>query len=83
VTKALNLEQFLAVEPPIYWVKIDITSWTTIHDKIVAEWLKNNCNGWWFRDDRIFCFGNKADRIHFALWVKGDVFSEPYGSFEQ
>jgi hypothetical protein len=79
MSRHLSHKAFMAVEPPIYWVRVDTGKWSSVHEKLVAEFLKKQIAGWWYRDGNIFCFGDKGDRVHFALWVKGNAFREDYG----
>lgn len=82
MTKMLTPEEWAAIEPPFYWIKICDHRWTQTQRDEVLAWIREHCGGTWLwhevheptqRSQKggydLFVFGNSGDRVLFEMWI--------------
>ena len=80
-TKLLSKEEWLAVKPPLFYVKVKNNDWSAVHRELINKWIEAHCgDGWVFYDDyQTYVFQSDGDRTMFTIWIKSDPFEGDYG----
>ena len=77
--------EFMEKPTPIFWMRAGLPSWGHIQRDIILKWIDAHIGGWVYinHDEKTkvhtYFFEKDGDRVYFAMWMKGDPFSEDYG----
>lgn len=78
--KILTAEEWKEIRPPICWKKISRDfNWGEAELDLALKWAGANCEGWVYRLDRTFIFGDKSDATVFELWIREDILEDDTG----